>query len=100
MSLEAFTLNGVTTTLSATTASPTPSAFTPAQGKIRVFNTGGVIVFLRSGIGTSDATATTSHTPLGIGGIESFTVPTNHTHVSAITVSGTATVYVTVGDGQ
>ena len=100
MSIEAFTLNGTTISLSATASAPTPTAFTPSKGKIRIRNTGTVDVFVRSGIGTTDATATTSHTCIGAGHTEAFSVPTNHTHISAITASGTATVYVTVGDGQ
>jgi hypothetical protein len=99
MSIEAFTLNGETVTLSVTTSSPTPTAFSPKNGSIRVYNSGSVTVFLRSGIGTSDATATTSHTPIAPGTVESFTVPANHTYVSGITSSGSATVYVQVGDG-
>jgi hypothetical protein len=99
MSLEAFTLNGATIALSATSSTPTPTAFTPSNGRVRVYNAGSVIAFLRSGIGSSDGTATTSHTPIAPGAVESFGVPANHTHISAITSSGTATVYVTVGDG-
>ena len=100
MSLEAFTLNGTTVVLSATASSPTPTAFTPRFGRIRVVNKGPNQAFLRSGIGATDATATTSHTPIAAGTIESFTVPTNHTHISAIcAASETATVYITTGDG-
>lgn len=99
-SIQSFTLNGATVTLSATTGAPTPTAISPREGSIRVYNAGAVTAFLRSGIGTADATATTSHTPIAAGTVEAFSIPTNHTHISAITASSTATVYVTVGNGQ
>jgi hypothetical protein len=99
MGIEAFTLNGTTISLSVTDQAPTPTAFTPTNGRIRVYNSGAVTVFLRSGIGSSDGTATTSHTPIAPGTVESFSVPTNHTYISGRTSSGSATVYITVGDG-
>jgi hypothetical protein len=50
--------------------------------------------------GTSGVTASTSTSMrLNAGAIEVFSVPLNVTHIAAITDSGSATLYITPGEG-
>jgi hypothetical protein len=95
--LSAFSLGGATTVLSPTTNS-NGDAIAPVNGRIRVYNAGGSLAFLRTGIGAQ--TAETTDTPIPPGVVEVFSVPANHTHAAAICASGSATIYITAGKGQ
>lgn len=92
----AFSLGGATTVLSVTSSS-SGDTIAPKYGRIRVHNSGASIAFLRTGIGAQ--TAVTTDVPIPPGVVEVFSVPANHTHAAAITSSGTATLYITVGSG-
>lgn len=69
--------------------------------QVRLFNAGPNTCFWS--FGDAAATATTSDIPLPSGAIEVITLsnPSNAptTHISAIAASGTATLYVTTGQG-
>lgn len=69
--------------------------------QLRLYNAGPSTVFWA--FGDAAATASTSDIPLPSGAIEVITLsnPSNApvTHVSAITASGTATFYLTTGQG-
>lgn len=95
--LSAFSLGGATTVLSPTTNS-NGDAIAPVNGRIRVYNAGGSLAFLRTGIGAQ--TAVTTDIPIPPGVVEVFSVPANHTHAAAICASGSATLYITAGKGQ
>lgn len=93
----AFRLGGATTVLSVTSSS-SGDTIAPKYGRIRVYNGGASVAFLRTGIGAQ--TALTTDVPIPPGVVEVFSVPANHTHAAAITSSGTATLYITVGSGM
>lgn len=88
-----------TKTLSATTTSSSAS-FTAATGvlvtQMRVYNAGTDLVFIRWGVGAQTAVAT--DTPIPSGAIEVFNKGLADT-VAVIASTGTATVYVTAGEG-
>jgi len=56
------------------------------------FGTSGVTAVVPSG-------GTVGATPVNGGDAQMFSVPLNATHVAAITASGTATLYITPGEG-
>lgn len=87
---------GVTVTVSAsgTTAS---GAINSAAGQIMVFNGGTTLGFYRTSSGAS--TAVITDTPIPAGAILVFTKPVGHDTFSCILASGTASVYVTSGNG-
>lgn len=89
---------GPTVTLAATATSADvviPAGF----NVIRVVNAGTGIAFFRTG--TSAQTALVTDTPILPSSYEVFTVPQNTTHFAAIcAAAGTATIYITVGEGQ
>lgn len=64
---------------------------------IRIYNAGTATVFVK--FGGSSVTAATTDMPIPAGVVETFRTGTL-THVAAITASGTATLYVTSGEGQ
>jgi hypothetical protein len=69
----------------------------PTQVRLRT-NGADAVAFITFGDSTVTA-ATATGIPLGPGAIEVFSVPLNATHIAAITASGTATLYVTPGEG-
>lgn len=72
--------------------------------QVRVYNTGSVAVFVR--FGNSSVTATVpvvggaaGGVAIAPGSVEPFGIRSSDTHVAAITSSGSATVYWTLGEG-
>jgi hypothetical protein len=109
MGLNAFTKTGNTVTFTAATSAPTPIqcvSTTLGGNQYRIINSGNVTVFLGYGSTASDATnnsvvVTTTGTsfPLLAGTDEILTFVPN-AYFSGITSSGTASVYITPGDGM
>lgn len=66
--------------------------------EIRIANTGTAVAFVEFGESTIAATTTTS-VPILPNTVEVFSVNPVQTHVAAITVSGTTTLYITTGRG-
>ena len=108
MGLNAFQKTGNTVTFTADTVAPTPvqcSSTTLGGNQYRVINTGTVTVFMGYGATASDATNNTSIiTTTG----PSFPILPNtdeiltfvpNAYFTGITSSGTATIYITPGDG-
>lgn len=108
MGLNAFTKTGNTITFVANTSAPTPvqcASTTLGGNQYRVINTGTVTVFLGYGSTASEATnnavvVTSSQTafPLLPSTDEILTFVPN-AYFTAITAAGTATIYITPGDG-
>jgi hypothetical protein len=108
MGIQAFTPMGNTVTFTAATAAPTPVqalSNTIGGNQYRIINNGTIIVFLGFGTTSSSANSnaviisnTGSSIPIlpGTDEILSF-VP--NAYFTGITSSGTATIYVTPGDG-
>jgi len=106
--LNAFTKTGNTITFVANTSAPTPvqcASTTLGGNQYRVINTGTVTVFLGYGSTASEATnnavvVTSSQTafPLLPSTDEILTFVPN-AYFTAITAAGTATIYITPGDG-
>lgn len=104
----AFTRTGSTVVILAATSAPAPTQCIGGSlgaTQYRLVNSGTVTVFL--GFGTTSAEATSNTTvvtssgnaiPLLSNAVEIITFQPN-AYFSAITASGTATVYVTPGDG-
>lgn len=96
-----FTPTGATVTLSPTSSSNgaavsgLPSGAN--SGVLRVVNAGPNVAFFRWS--NASATAVTTDMPILPGAVEVFSVG-NCTHVAAICATGSATVYVTPGNGQ
>lgn len=92
-----------TSSISVTTTSARAAVKQQPTGahQLRLFNAGTATVFWAFGDGT--AVATTGDMPLPAGAIEVLTLPNASnaptTHVAAITASGTATLYMTTGQG-
>lgn len=103
-----FVAVGNTITVSATAASSATSLGTTGRGgnpdmpaTARVYNAGTGLAFVKFGAST-DTAAVTSDTsvPIASGNTETFWVPAAATHVVIIVAAaGTATVYVTLGQG-
>lgn len=101
-----------TLTISVTTSSAnTGLTRTPASGsyQVRVYNAGAALVFVRfAGVtvasngtvtdGTA-VTATTADIPIPAGNTETFTVDGGISRIATIAASGTATLYVSAGEG-
>ena len=108
MGLNAFTKTGNTVTFTAATSAPTPvqcSSSTIGGNQYRIINNGNVTAFLGYGSTATDATnnATIVSTtgpafPLLPNTDEILTFVPN-AYFTGITSSGTATVYITPGDG-
>lgn len=92
-----FSPSPTTATLSATTASSNV-ALTGVGSSIRVYNAGSVAVFIAWGSSATVA-ATTGGYPIAPGEIEIISLPGETRYVAGITASGTATVYLTPGEG-
>ena len=88
--------------LSATSSSSRVNIEALGRVQVRMWNSGAVPVFFKAG--TSTVTATTSSTPLPPGSVECFTFYRNsddsQIYIAGITASGSATVYITTGDGM
>lgn len=75
----------------------------PATGnyQIRLYNAGAGVVFVKPGIVTTDASA--DDLPVPPGAVEVITVSSTTTapitHIAALTLSGTADLYITPGSG-
>lgn len=108
MGLNAFTKTGNTITFLAATSAPTPvqcASTTLGGNQYRVINTGTVTVFMGYGMSASEATnnavvVTSSQTafPILPNTDEILTFVPN-AYFTGITSSGTATIYITPGDG-
>ncbi|MFZ5720311.1 MAG: hypothetical protein ACOY5Y_12725 [Pseudomonadota bacterium] len=96
-------VDDATATISATTSSASAAIKAQPTGahQLRLFNAGSATVFWAAG--AAAVTAATSDIPLPAGAIEVITLPNGTvgpaTHIAAITESGTATLYVTTGQG-
>lgn len=100
--MNAFTPYGLdTVSLSATTTTGSVElnlrSGSIAGAVVRVYNDGPDTVFVQ--FGGSSVAATTSNMPVPSGAIETFSIGPKITHMAGITASGTATVYVTAGEG-
>jgi len=95
MSQLPFTPSATTQSIAATTTSASATVIAN-QPCVRVYNVGPSIAFVRFTAGAS--TALVTDMPVAAGAIELFTKGDADT-VSAITASGTATIYLTVGEG-
>lgn len=112
MSVQAFQVQGNTIAIAATTAASTPvqiqTVFSPGSNRFRIINSGLVIVFLS--FGNTAAEATTNcvipipGTPQNciplLPGTDEILTFTQEGYFAAITSSGTATIYITPGDGM
>ena len=108
MGLNAFTKTGNTITFTANVAAPTPVqcvSTTLGGNQYRVINTGTITVFLGYGSTSAEAAnnavvVTSSQTafPLLPSTDEILTFVPN-AYFTAISASGTATIYITPGDG-
>lgn len=108
MGIQAFTKTGNTVTFLAATSAPTAvqcSSTTLGGNQYRVINTGTVTVFLGYGSSASDAsnnavqvTSSQASFPLLPNTDEILTFVPN-AYFTGVTASGTATVYITPGDG-
>ena len=108
MGLNAFTKTGNTITFVANTSAPTPvqcASTTLGGNQYRVINTGTITVFLGYGSTSAEAAnnavvVTSSQTafPLLPSTDEILTFVPN-AYFTGITSSGTATIYITPGDG-
>jgi hypothetical protein len=106
--LNAFTKTGNTITFVANTSAPTPvqcASTTLGGNQYRVINTGTVTVFL--GYGQDAANATTNANVVTSSGPSFPLLPSTdeiltfvpNAYFTGITSSGTATIYITPGDG-
>lgn len=108
MGIQAFTKTGNTVTFLAASSAPTAVqclSSTLGGNQYRIINAGAVTVFLGYGTSTSDAsnnavqvTTSQSSFPLLPNTDEILTFVPN-AYFTGITASGTATVYITPGDG-
>jgi hypothetical protein len=86
-----------TVTISVTTSS-VATALPVISAQYRMYNAGAVPVFFNFGESGSTASVATA-TPIAPGAVEVFSPPSGSTHVAAIVASGSATLYVTAGEG-
>lgn len=90
-----------TQTIAATTTSASLTLNGPGGSRaVRIYNAGTSTVFLNMiANGTPSVATDTAGLPIPSGGIETFSVSQDIVAIGAICTSGTATVYVTVGEG-
>lgn len=93
---EAFSQAGDTVTISASTTSAN-AAITPGVPHILVSNTTSNYVFITTG--TAGVVANATKTPINKDSQAVINLPYGHTHVAAVTVAGSGTVYITPGQG-
>jgi hypothetical protein len=108
MGIQAFTEMGNTVAFLASTSAPTPvQAISTTLGgnQYRILNAGSVVVFLGFGVNAAAATSTAAVVtssgqaiPLLPGTDEILTFQPN-AYFTGVTASGTATIYITPGDG-
>lgn len=99
VNVKPFELSGTTVSIAATTATANV-AVAPTMGRVRVVVKGGTsLVFLRAGVGIGTTAAVTDTPVLATGTDQVFGVPLGTTYIAAITDTGTASVYLHVGDG-
>lgn len=108
MGINAFTKTGNTIAFTANTSAPTPVqcvSSTLGGNQYRIINAGTITAFLGYGTTSGDATnnavvvsSTSPSFPLLAGTDEILTFVPN-AYFTAITSSGTATIYITPGDG-
>ena len=92
------TVNIVAATTTANVQRTGSGAPSPVAVEVRFYNAGVVPVFVN--FGGSGVTATlAAGMPIAPGATEAFGLEPSQTHVAAITASGTATLYITTGDG-
>lgn len=108
MTIDTFCQTGLTVCLPVST---TPAAAELADSKdgqtyrsYRVRNTGSAEAFIVTGGSDVEAEipadgVPANGMPIGAGHTETFRADRTHTHLAAITASGTATLYITTGDG-
>ena len=93
-----------TITFDATDVSSTPSPANAGpsggRGVIRVYNLGPALVFVRWGASASVGAAAVTDMPVVPGVVELFTKGNADDTLAGITSTGTATVYVTCGEGM
>ncbi len=104
-----FAPYGATVALAAGTASArvalTDTAAGTGERTVRVLNAGPETAFVAFGHAAATAAVPVAGAPAaGIpvpagGGAEPFRIPADATHMAAVCASGTATLYVTVGQG-
>jgi hypothetical protein len=74
-------------------------AFPSVGVTARLHNAGTALTFIEFGVGSGTVATTTASIPLPAGATEVIRVPYGATYMAAITASGTATIYATVGTG-
>lgn len=97
MNVQPFSPTGPTVTLSATTTTSNGN-INAGSAALRVVNAGTAAAFIRWGTGAQ--TAVITDLPILPSSMEIFCIPPSATNVGVITGTGTATVYVTPGEGQ
>lgn len=95
--MKPFAPNAPTITLSATTTSSENTTLPADCAQIRVHNAGPNVAFMRWG--NVALTAVTTDMPIAVGATEVFTKGSNK-RIAAICGTGTATIYVTPGEGE
>ena len=94
----AFTVCGATVNLAATGSSSNVQVRTaPTSRHIRIWNSGTVAVFVEFGADNTVAATTAASMPIAPGNTEVLSCA--YEYVAAITGSGTATIYITPGEG-
>lgn len=71
----------------------------PSGFAVRVANAGSETAFIAFGQGSAATATVAASTPILGGVTQVFEVPAAVTHISAITASGTTTIYATPGQG-
>lgn len=108
MGINAFTRTGNTVAFTANVAAPTPvqcPSTTLGGNQYRIINSGTVVVFL--GYGTTSSEASNNATVITTTGLSLPLLPNTdeilsfvpNAYFTAITASGTASIYITPGDG-
>ena len=108
MGINAFTRTGNTVAFTANVAAPTPvqcPSTTLGGNQYRIINSGTVVVFL--GYGTTSSEASNNATVITTTGLSLPLLPSTdeilsfvpNAYFTAITASGTASIYITPGDG-
>ncbi|MES2323276.1 MAG: hypothetical protein V4633_13510 [Pseudomonadota bacterium] len=96
MTIKTFMPKGDATVTIAVTVASASGTIDSNSSAVRIHNAGTALAFIRFSTGAS--TAVTTDMPIASGATETFTKGTANT-ISAIAESGTATLYVTNGEG-
>lgn len=102
MQIEPFQpFNNTTVNLAVSTS--TGNVALPARStngeNVRLHNAGSATVFISFGTSSAATAATATGMPLPSGAVEIFSCSPTVTHIAAITASGSATLYATLGHG-